>query len=119
MERFQVGLPNAAGATLPNAAISITSVSTNRSPRGDVIGAGTRGRQLGQNVSRACATPRYRLPLRLQPLRLAALPVGEQAHLAATPGVTGFNNQLIGINIAGFAPVGAPPYPPNTPWTAR
>jgi hypothetical protein len=84
-----------------------------RRPPGDVIGAGTRGRQLGQNVSRACATPRQRLPLRLPPLRLAALPAGEQAPLAATPGPPGFNHQLIGINIAAFAPVGGPALSPE------
>lgn len=88
------------------------------SPLGNVIGAGTRGRLLAQNVvgdvthafsAGLVADLRFGYNRYDQRINLSA----DQTPLANALGLTNFNNNLVGINISGLGAIGAPAWVPE------
>jgi hypothetical protein len=88
------------------------------SPLGNVIGAGTRNRLLAQNaivdftheITGAFITD-FRFGYNRYDQKINAL--ADQGPLAGLLGAGSLNNNLIGINISGFSPIGAPAYLPE------
>ena len=88
------------------------------SPFGEVIGAGTRGRSVGQNAMldftkifgpALTADLRFGYNRYTDRIRMSA----DQTALGTALGVSNFNNQLFGINIAGLATIGTPASTPT------
>jgi hypothetical protein len=89
------------------------------SPLGNVIGAGTRSRSINQNAVVGIThdiTPSLIMDLRVgynrYDQRINAL--ADETALGAAFGRT-FANNLVGINITGLAPIGAPAWVPENP----
>jgi hypothetical protein len=89
------------------------------SPLGDVIGAGTRDRSLNHNAVIGVVhdfTPALTTDLRMGYNRFDQRlnPLSDQTALRSAFGPS-FANNLIGINVTGLAPIGAPAYVPSNP----
>jgi len=90
------------------------------SPLGDVIGAGTRSRLINHNAVIGLVhnfTTRLSSDLRMGYNRYDQRlnPLSDQTALGSALGLRNFGNNLVGINISGFAPIGAPAYVPENP----